>query len=170
MESFNDLEEKELYRSAIEDFALDVSPEDNKEALVAAFIETGVTWADYVAQHPEVKPAVEEKVVVAEQFDPNQRVPEPPRAGAVVTSKQVLGQEEEVTTPTVNVQKPLEVKANEQYLIKMTRENPVFETRGHRFTQKHPYALVNGEDYEYIITREDGFRQALPSELSEFYG
>jgi hypothetical protein len=160
MKSFEDLEQPELYRAALEDFAVEVEAEDNADTIRAALLEAGIKWADYLRIHPELAPAV----------DPTERVPEPARAGSVVTTKQVLVEAEELMPKTIRVaQKPV-VNPDEPWLIKMTRENVLFETRGYRFTQEHPYALVEPEDGEYILDNEDGFRLALPRELSEFYG
>lgn len=165
---FEDLKPTELYRSAIEDFAIDVAKEDKnkKNVLLAAFLESGVTWADYVVQHPEVAPAVD---TVAETL----------ASGGVVTSSDVSSED---VAATLSVEAPVEeeviivtakppvYKANEKLLIKMERKNPLYEVRGHRFTTKNPYALVSPEDADYIIRHEEGFRQALPSEVQEFYG
>lgn len=149
---FNDLDVDELYRSAIEDFALAVEESDKgkKKVLVAAFAEGGVSWADYVAQHPEVAPEPEENVVTTTTVVETKTEPVEPTK--IVTAEAIKPQQ------------------GEQYLIKMTRENPLFETRGHRFTKEHPYALVSAADAQYILAKEDGFRQAFPDELAEFYG
>jgi hypothetical protein len=159
MKSFEDLDRAELYRSAIEDFAVDVPENANKKELIAAFVETGITWKDYVAQHPEVAPKEEEKFV--------DRETEPVRPGAVVTSAAVKGEVPEKKEEIIVAQPA--VQATGKYLIKMTRDNTIYETRGYRFTKEHPYALVEPEDASYILEVEDGFRQALPSELADFY-
>ena len=163
---FEDLKPTELYRSAIEDFALPVDEADKnkKTVLLAAFLEGGVTWDDYVGQHPEVKPVVEDEPLQDKL-----------RAGAVITSSDVAGdtsaalsvEEEPVVIRTAEA--PV-YRPNEKLLIKMERKNPLYQTRGHTFTSKNPYALVSPEDADYILRHEDGFRQALPSELQEFYG
>lgn len=154
---FNDLKPAELYRSAIEDFALPVEEADKgkKKVLLAAFLEGGVEWADYVAQHPEVAPV--EPVV-----------PEAP--ANVVTSKDVKAQveDEEIVIRVAEAPKP---NVREKFLIKMVRDNPRFDLKGGiSFTQEHPYALVDEAMADYLLTREDGFRQATPGELREFYG
>lgn len=157
---FEDLKPTELYRSAIEDFAIDVEESDKnkKSVLLAAFVESGVTWADYVAQHPEVAPD-----------------PEPEAPKNVVTSSDVAPVEdaavaaEKAEEPNIIVAQTPKANSNDVFLIRMVRDNVLFETRGHRFTQAHPYALVSPDDAEYILTQEDGFRQATPGELAEFY-
>lgn len=149
---FKDLGVEELRRSAVEDFAVDVSPDDNGDVVLAALSEAGVKWSDYVDQHPEVAPKKERGNVIK---------------AAPVSKKALTVEEEEgdIIVATRPVSKP-----SDKFLIKMTRENPLFETRGHRFTQEHPYALVSPEDAQYILSQEDGFRQAFPNELEEFYG
>jgi hypothetical protein len=163
MKSFKDLDVAELRRSAIEDFAVDIEPDASKKDVIAAFVETGIEWKDYVAQHPEVAPAEEVN-----------REPEATRAGAVVTSGDVTGRVEEYAepeeAPVVRVAEPAIKQTDDPYLIKMVRDNTLYETRGYRFTQEHPYALVSSADAEFILSKEDGFRQAFPSELEEFYG
>jgi hypothetical protein len=60
--------------------------------------------------------------------------------------------------------------AQQTYLIKMNRPNVSYQTRGHTFTQEHPYAIVSADDADYILSKEDGFSIASPSELKEYYG
>lgn len=170
--SFKDLKVAELRRAAIEDFAVEIDEKANADEIRATFVEMGITWDAYLDQHPELKPVVEEPVAVvpAPQFDPNERVREPARPGAVVTSGDVTGGNTEPVPTIIRVKEAPVLSPNEQYLVKMTRPNTLFETRGHRFTAENPYALVNAEDFEYILEKEDGFRQAYPSELNEFYG
>lgn len=160
--SFKDLKVEELRRSAVEDFAVEVTDKDNKDSVIAALTESGVTWGDYVSQHPEVKP----------ELPPveSNRETEPDR-GNVIGAKEVNGEPVENAVPTppkVRVQEKT-FTPEDQYLIKMVRENPLYETRGYRFTQKHPYALVSAADAEYILNNEEGFRQAFPKELEEYY-
>lgn len=157
---FKDLKPAELYRSAIEDFALpiDEADKDSKQVLLAAFAEGGVEWADYVKQHPEVAP---ESAPVVES--------EPARGGAITLGHQSDNLTVDDEPARVIVQETPVYNPKDKLLIKMIRENPLFEVRGYRFTSAHPYNLVNPVDADYILRHEDGFRQALPSELEEFY-
>lgn len=145
---FKDLDIAELRRSAVEDFAAEVGPKDNKAMVLAALVEAGVEWSDYVAQHPEyaeegpVADVITEDTVVAEAQEPVK----------IVTKE------------------PINVATQDKYLVKMVRDNPLFETYGYRFTQEHPYALVSAHVAEHLLTKEDGFRQATPMELQEYYG
>ena len=153
---FEDLKPTELYRSAIEDFAVPVEEADKnkKKVLLAALVESGVTWADYVAQHPEVAP--EPAVVTTTDMGA--------RTDALSVEPVV---EEEVVIRTAEAPKP---QVREKFLIKMVRDNAVYEVKGVRFTAQHPYALVPEGMANYLLEREDGFRMATPSELREFYG
>ena len=54
-------------------------------------------------------------------------------------------------------------------LIKMVRANPLYQIGKYRWTQKHPYVAVEEKEAERILMTEDGFRQATPSELQEYY-
>jgi len=158
---FEDLPVAELRRSAVEDFAVPVEGDDNKKTVIAALAEAGVDWAAYVEQHPEVKPE-EPAVKPADNFI--ERETERDR-GNVITSESMRAP---VTAEPV-VAAPVVASGSQPWLIKMTRENVRYDTKGYTFTQEHPYALVQPEDVEYLLEHEDGFRQAYPSELSEFY-
>lgn len=62
------------------------------------------------------------------------------------------------------------VPVGDVLLLKMTRANGTFQVRGVTFTRANPYAIVPVDDAEYILDRYEGFRQATPSEVKEFYG
>ena len=113
--------------------------EGNKEALLADLVANGVEWEDYVNAFLEAPGVEPEPEPVAE---------EPTR---------VVAQE-----PTV-------LKAQDKYLIKMERKNPYFEFGKYKFTQENPYAIMPADDAQAILTKESGFRQALPGELQEYY-
>jgi hypothetical protein len=164
--SFKDLSQEELYRTAIEDFAVDVEPTDSAETIRAAFLEQDITWDMYVKQHPELEP-VEEEVNRIQEADRGNVI----KAVPVVTNNLDTEEEAEeiIAAPRIRTKEKTQLNLNDQYLLKMTRDNTMFETRGYRFTQDHPYALVSAVDAEYILENEDGFRQAFPSELEKFY-
>ena len=144
---FEDLTVEALRRSALEDFAVGVEPKDNKKSVIAALVESGVTWADYVKMHPEVAPE-KEATPQKEKFSTSREVKSPVR---------------------VRTAEPVSYEAGDRLLVKMERENPVFEVQGYRFTSNHPYALMTPEAAESLMRSEPGFRQALPSELADFY-
>lgn len=155
--NFKDLGVDELFRSAIEDFALPVEEEDRgkRDVLLAAFMEGGVSFEDYLEQHPEFREPVTSGPPVVELVEE-----EFIEGVTVVPEEQVVVRVAEPPKPTVK----------EKYLIKMVRENARFDVPGHSFTQNHPYALVDETTANYLLTKEEGFRQATPAELTEFYG
>lgn len=63
--------------------------------------------------------------------------------------------------------KPTE--AEDELLLKMTRENPTYEILGYRFTKEHPYISVPVSDAQTILDNETGFMQASPREVEEYY-
>lgn len=147
---FEGLDVKELRRTAVEDFAVEVKPNEKKPDVIAALVESGVTWADYAKvmglEVPVAEPVAIEQPIVA---------PDAP----------VVAQEVNIITA-----QPLTTQTQDKYLLKMERDNPVYETQGYRFTQEHPYALVSPEAAEWILENEKGIRMARPSELQQFYG
>jgi hypothetical protein len=156
---FEELGVKELRRAAIEDFAVDVSADDNAKSVVAALTEAGVTWEMYVAQHPEVLPEDKEK-----------------RPANVITSPDQVSADSLSVEPAPVVAEPAPVRTAKSpvqepgdYLIVMERENPLYEVRGYKFTKEHPYQVVSAEDAQYILGKEQGFRMAWPDELRDYY-
>lgn len=167
---FKDLDAAELYRAAIEDFAVPVEEADKgkKKVLLAALVESGVAWADYVVQHPEVAPSEEEaaEVELKEKLATGQVVTSDAPAPEPVVETETV---EAVVVPRVIVKEEIQVNTPDKYLIKMTRKNPLYQVRGYTFTQKNPYNLVNADDANFILSKEDGFAMATPAELQEFY-
>lgn len=158
--SFHNLGVAELRRSAVEDFAVDIDPKDNKETVLAALEESGVTWKDYVAQHPEVAPEPEVSPSGKQEHltvPNNTGNSDGPHIRFDSEGANIIVAEEPVYKP------------QDKYLIKMTRENLVYESAGLRFTKEHPYALANADQADHILGKEDGFRQATPAELREYY-
>ena len=137
--SFEKLSKSELVRTAEEDFAVDVDRSWPKAKIIEELKNSGVDFAMYLEQNPDK----------AEEFS---EVP------ANVSNE-----------PVVKTAPPVKEENEEKILIKMLRENPLYEIGRYRWTQKHPYALVSIKDAERILIKEDGFRQATPGELQEYY-
>lgn len=153
--SFKELDEVQL-KAATDYFGVDYG--DNVETARAALAEDNVTWEDYLdvfAPKPEVEKEVVDRakkpvnVVKSTDMDPKREVEE-------VT--------EVITAPANPV-----LTQQGSYLIKMTRQNPYFEFKKYKFTQENPYAIMPPEDAQEILSTEEGFRQAFPAELQEFY-
>lgn len=72
-----------------------------------------------------------------------------------------------------NAEAKQEAKSQEpegpKVLLKMERANARYDIRGYTFTKEHPFHNVSQKDAEYIIKNVEGFRVALPSELSDYY-
>lgn len=148
--SFNDLDQKELYRAAIEDFAVEVKKTDNAAAIRAALLESGVTWNDYIQQHPEFAPEVEE-------------VKEPTN---VVTSSDVTGRKKKSVVRTAE---PAVTEEEALYLVKMSRKNPLFEFGKYKFTKDNPFVVMDADSTNKILTTEEGFSIATPAEAQDYY-
>lgn len=54
-------------------------------------------------------------------------------------------------------------------LVKMTRPNGTYQTRGYTFKRLHPYGLVREEDADFLVEHDGGFRMATPKEAREYY-
>ncbi len=152
--SFNKLTLAELVRTANEDFAFELSPEEqkSKKLALAAFTEAQLKFTDYL----KANPAEAEKY--AEIAAQEQAVQEAALAATPVVA----------VVPVVE-ETPDYVASAQPWLIKMVRENPHYEIGRYKFTDEHPYVLVLADDVEAVLSI-DGFRQAKPSELSEYYG
>lgn len=149
--SFTKLTKKELVRTAEEDFGVDVDKSRDKPGIMAQLEEHGVTWEMYLEENPDKRELYEPKVPdnvirVAHEQDPVYDVAYP-------DAKPVMP-----PAPEENL-----------VLVKMTRVNPLYEVGPYRFTQEHPYVLVKEDDADYILMEEDGFRQATPRELRQYY-
>lgn len=172
-----DLDTKELYRSAIADFALVVDEQDkgSKDVLLAAFEEGGVDWDQYVAMHPELAPDEPDPKKAPANVIKNPGAADPSTLsveGSVPLEPETRFVEEKVAPvpePVIHVQQAPTAGPGDKFLIKMERPNAVYETRGYRFTKENPYHLVDAADAQFILSKEDGFRQALPSELEEIF-
>lgn len=158
-EKFEDYTIAELREIAEEEFAVEAEGLNQTE-VIAALLESGVTFDQHLDNHPEFKAVGDAKVEgVEETADPG-----------VVTSAQMETAPVEEAPVEIVVKEETPLTARQEWLIKMDRANPLYEVRGHRFTQENPYALVSPEDAEYLLTKETGFRQATPTELQQYYG
>jgi hypothetical protein len=157
--SLESLDKQTLYRTLVEDFAVDVKPTDSKKVLLAAAAEDGVSWEMYKKAYPDTE--VEEEVINVEATPAVVVVPDP--AGAVA--------EEVPAAPVIRTRtEEVNTSSQDMYLIKMERENPYYEFRGYKFTQDHPFAVMPAADADSILKNENGFSIATPSEANEYYG
>jgi hypothetical protein len=147
--SFKTLTAEELANVA-EFFVVDVEVADpekpaNKKELLAALAagDEPVTWEQY-----------NDIYLVAKEREAAAKAPVAP-APEVVTEVVVVPAEPVDTTDYI--------------LVKMDRHNFRYDIRGYSFTKKHPFQSVAPADAEYIIRNVEGFRQALPSEVTDYY-
>lgn len=62
------------------------------------------------------------------------------------------------------------VVPDDKVLVKMTRNNPIYEVRGYRFERdRAPFVFVDKADVDYLIEVEGGFTIARPDEVESFY-
>ncbi len=140
--SLNDLLKAELLTAA-DYYGADYKATDNKTTLVEALEKDGVTYEQYLADFP---PEPEEPVGELVSEDLNTRPARVPRSNVAT------------------------IVADDVTLIKMTRNNPVYETsNGYRFTREAPFVLVDNDDIDWLIEVEGGFTIAKPSEVAAFY-
>lgn len=153
-QGFADLDVKTLRRTAVEDFAVPVEANANKDTVLAALAEQNIGWDMYCKLMGwNATPAI--PVITDEADEPVDEAPATYNVGG-----------EEVIIRTAAAPSP---NVKEKFLVKMERKNPQYNTMGHKFTQDHPYALVDREVCDYLLEREKGFRLAFPNELEEFY-
>lgn len=164
-QGFEDIDPKVLRTQAVEDWAVEVKPSDSLKKVVKAFEDAGVFWDDYAERYGyNIVNTLDEPDSVEEvgELTVEERTPEPTRAEKPVADVKR-------TTPRVQVAQPVAAQGDVPYLIKMDRANIKYQVGKYTFTKEHPYALVDPADVEFVLTHEPGFRQALPSEVSEFY-
>lgn len=143
-EKFEDLRKPELLAVA-EQFAVDVKPAWKVEEIIKAIQDDGVDWAQYQrALRATEAHEAEAEALVEDFIEPEPLVIQP----VVVVEKE----------------QPTEI------VLKMTRANWIYETHGYRFSQEHPFVLVDPDKADSILRREEGFRTATPQELREYYG
>lgn len=142
--SFEDLKKPELLAVA-DQFAVDVKPNWTVGQIINAIKNDGVDWAQY------------QRALAATQAH---------EAEAEALVEDFLEPEPLVIQPVVVVEK----EQPSEIVLKMTRANWIYETHGYRFSQDHPFVLVDAEKADSILKREEGFRTATPQELREYYG
>lgn len=71
----------------------------------------------------------------------------------------------QVRTQSLNIPDPGE----ELILVKMDRQNGMYQTGGFTFTRDHPYVAMAPWQAQTIFDNETGFRPATPKEIQEYY-
>ncbi len=188
--SFEQIDPDVLRRQAVEDWAVEVKPADSLKKVIKALDDAGIDWDIYAekyghtyvqdasdldapssVQGVEAPPAAPPRTAPAPETNTANRVPEPQRAGDVVTfANMQAGTEALPTAPQVVMapQAPA-IVPGVQYIVKMERPNTRYTHGKYTWTRQHPYCLVDAADFERILRHEPGFRQAYPCEAAEFY-
>ena len=175
--SFQTLNKDELIEVA-EFFNKDVVPADEKKGptkaeLIAALAskdadipeDEPVTWEDYKDVYLVAKadgqvksPEVLEEEELARQLAEEEAAQ---AQGDEEEEEEVSDDSEENEIPDEDAEPPV--------LVKCERKNPRFDVAGYTFTKDHPFHSVPPATAEYLIRHQEGFRQATPSELADFY-
>lgn len=140
-----------------------VDQEESIQEQILSFAENGVTYALYAKAFevplPEGYSEDEDEPVVEDEEEP-------------VSLTELV---DEATGP-VTAPRSAALAPQQEYLIKMTRANPYFEVASlvqkgkiYKFTQEHPYAIMDARTAQFVLEHETQFRQAFPDELREFY-
>lgn len=156
--SLNDFTVDELKQIA-DEFVLNVD-QDNEVALRAAVENLNPSevalsfpqWTERLIEEPEDDE--EDSALVTSENTPKKGV-------AKKTAKKTVAKKAATSSKTV--------VPDDRTLLKMTRNNPVYEVRGYRFTRAMPFVFVKTEDVDFLIEVEGGFTVAKPSEVESFF-
>lgn len=142
---------KEKLLEAAEFYGVEIEDGMTNPEIVAELISNGVTNAIYKNDFLKEEEKADENLVTSSDVAPK---------------KEELDMEnlDDVVAP---VQERFE--SQQKYLIKMERQNPLFEFGKYRFTQERPFHVMPADVAEKLLRTETGFRQAFPSEAEEFF-
>lgn len=166
--SFQNLNKDELLDVA-EFFAVDVEAADadngpTKKEIVAALSEGDepVTWDDYKETYLESKKTGKDK---SKEQKREELVAEQARLEAEAAEK---AKAEEESKGDSDEEPVADEDAEDNILLKYERKNPTWQVGKYTFTKAHPFLAVPASVAENLI-RGGGFRQALPSEVTDYY-
>jgi hypothetical protein len=162
-----DLPIAELRRLAEDVYPVEFTEEENKDKkkAAAALEAVGASWSQYLKRHSTDE--IREKY--AEEYNTLTDMDNASGGPGVVTSDQVNAPAEPQVPEQIKIITKEEPKMTEKYLVKMTRQNPLYQVGPYKFTKDYPYALVDGKDLRKLLEEEEGFRQAFPDEVEDFY-
>lgn len=163
--SLEDFSKAELEKIA-EEFALDTEglSEDELRTEVAKLSTAEVElsfpqWADRLQEDDEEEDDEESALVTSEST---------PKKGTAKKAAAKKTAAKKAATPAKAATSKT-VVPDDRTLVKMTRNNPVYEVRGYRFTRQMPYVFVKNADVDFLIEVEGGFSVAKPSEVESFF-
>jgi hypothetical protein len=163
--SFEDFNKDELAKIA-DEFVLDVEDADDEDELRAAVEKLSPEevalsfpeFADRLETESDDDEDGESTGLVTSENTPKKGVPAKKAVAKKAATKKAAAKPPAKT-----------VVPEEKTLLKMIRNNPVYEVRGYRFTRALPYAYVNDDDVDFLIEVEGGFTVAKPSEVKSFF-
>lgn len=162
-ENFN----KDELAKIADEFVLDVEDADDEDELRAAV--AGVRQEEIALSFPEFKDRLE---LETDEDDEEESAlvtsDNTPKKGAAKKAAKKAPAKKAAATKTAET-KSKTVVPDDRTLLKMTRNNPVYEVRGYRFTRQMPYVFVKNEDVDFLIEVEGGFTVAKPSEVESFF-
>lgn len=157
--SLEDLNATEL-KKIVEEFVIDAEDDASEDELREAVQSSNVTDKEIVLSFPDLAEKLDEEndeedsEVIASDSTPAKGRPAKKTAAKKAVAKKA-------TAKTV--------VPDDRTLIKMTRNNPVYEVAGYRFERTHPFVLVKDEDVDFLIEVEGGFTVAKKSEVEAYY-
>jgi hypothetical protein len=164
--SFEDFNKEELAKIA-DEFVLDVDA-DNEDELRAAV--EGLSQDEVALSFPQWANRLElESDEDDEEASALVTSEDTPKKGTAKKTAKKAPAKKAAAAKTAEPAKSKTVVPNDRTLLKMTRNNPVYEVRGYRFTRQMPYVFVKNEDVDFLIEVEGGFTVAKPSEVEEFF-
>lgn len=162
--SFTENFDKDELAKIADEFVLDVDVDD-EDALRGAV--EGLSQDEIALSFPQYKDRLELEDDEDDEDEESALVTSestPKKGAAKKTAKKAPAKKAVAKTAASKTVVP-----NDRTLLKMTRNNPVYEVRGYRFTRVMPYVFVKNEDVDYLIEVEGGFTVAKPSEVEAFF-
>lgn len=171
--SFTQLNKDEL-KELSEFYAVEVTAADDKKGptkkeYLAALAEDDITEDDHRRflqakqagqdKSPEVK-RLEAEAEAALAKNTEDKTTEDK---AAEDDEDALGEAEEAEDDEPQVKE-------DEVLVKYERKNGTWQAAGYTFTKAHPFASVPVSVAEFLIQKQKGFRLALPSEVTDYYG
>lgn len=181
---FKDLTIAEL-RALATQFDVDVKKLTKKSDIIGKITGAGITWdmyqtltalPDAEGLEPVDEPVQVEPVPAPIQVEPVAEPEQPELPFEVEWPEYSATDEDFVEEPAAPVEPevvivPVPVKEEEPEwtVVKMDRDNRIFQAFGYEFSREHPYMLVKTEEANVLIEEIGGFRAASPRELKEYY-
>lgn len=164
--SLSDLSNSQM-KDVADEFVLDVDidNEDDVRAAVEGLNPDEVAlsfpqWAETIIDEPEEDDEEETGLVTSDNT---------PKKGTAKKTAAKKAPAKKAAAAKTAESKSKTVIPDDRTLLKMTRNNPVYEVRGYRFTRQMPYVFVKNADVDFLIEVEGGFTVAKPSEVEKFF-